>query len=267
MTRSTITIEKILLILLVPAIASATISGYFGGAGSPTEMYWNDLDLQVGAFLGSTGIDLVTIDLSPKDGRLYGIDNDGTLYGLNKQSGHATSIGDTGYANITSMAFTRSGDLYAYTDAPSQLVRIDTQTGEVQSTAPSDPLCQNVTAFAINDSWITSFGWGKDTAVVWDKDSEWLFTVNLGTGVVNPDGRVLGDFVAFDMGWDGRLYGMEMKDGTAHIDQIGTYYGQIQDYKGRVESSGGMFALVPEPTTILLLGVGGMAVIRRRRSV
>ena len=75
------------------------------------------------------------ISFNPVNGLLHGINTDGTLYTIDTETGSVNILGNSGLNNITDIAFTLSGDLYAIygggKSTDNQLAQLDPSNGSV----------------------------------------------------------------------------------------------------------------------------------------
>lgn len=181
---------------------------------------------------------------SVNGGMLYGTapfvpGTNANLYQINEQTGAATLIGSTGFAEIGGLAFNSAGVLYGYT--PGALYTINTSTGAATRVgllgmnAPEGGLAFHPgsgTLYAVSSTL-------ADT----------LLTINPSTGVattVGPLGSAGRDTSGLAFSGAGILYGVAFRDGSA--DQLIT-----------IDTTSGAASLIgPLGTNVTTPTVGGL---------
>ena len=246
-------------VLVVTGVSKADLEGYTSGDSQVLSINFTTHD---SVNLGPSGArGFRSLDLMPNNNDLYVTNNVGVVYQVDTASGIANEIVDTGNSGLDNISFDASGQLFAVGSSVGGLANIDLNTGVLTTINSSPWIYTSVTAFAINSANI---------ALAWDSGAQWLFEVDLSDGTTTSIGLLPGTFEAFDFGPDGTLYTMESSSSTL-VHVYGITYGSLLDinsysrssYLGEFHSESGI-AVVPEPTTLLLLGLGGILIRRRR---
>jgi Repeat of unknown function (DUF6923) len=131
----------------------------------------------VGPIQDSSSNDIRIVDLATQPGTdaLFGIDNEGSLWTINKGTAVATLVGDTGLAR-GGIGFAPDGTLYlANTD--SQLARLDPATGQPIATGPLDG---SIDGLAVRPSDGALFGT--------EADGNDIYRINAATGALTKLG-------------------------------------------------------------------------------
>jgi hypothetical protein len=244
MRRRNVTIWAMVVVLLATGISRADLVGY---VATWSEVYLTDFS-GTNTSLGQSGIvDIRAIDISPIDGILYAADDSGQLWTVDTATGVGSLIGNMG-RRIDSMSFAPDGTLYAIHNGTS-LRSINTSTAV--ATAVGSTWSYNSIAVAINNN---------NTAIAWDHTTQYLFEIDLSNGSTTSLGYLEGsDFDAFDYGPDGVLYAYDEDDSKLYsvdVDNLTFAYEGSSVY-------GRSMATIPEPATLLLLGLGGIVFHRR----
>ncbi len=239
--------------------------------------------------IGNTGVpQLGSLEFAP-DGTLYGFTTGLTaaLYSINPVTAAATWIGALGLGNRYvfegGLAFAPDGSAYGTngisSDAP-LLFSVNVGTGEATPIALMSGGSHDVGGLAWRDD-----GDGEGTLIGLDRIlPSSLLTINpgdastsvlsqLNPGVVpgdtggmallgsfGPRGEEVGYFTTAAIGGGGNngLYWFDPY--TGDHDRIGVFDPNV------ITGSGiGGLAIIPEPASIMLLGLGGLALLRRRR--
>lgn len=261
-------IWAMIVVLVAAGNSRATLTGYVVRYLENDEVYFTNFDTGEQTLLGQTNIPPLSnpmiraLDISPIDGRLFAIGYD-DLWTINTISGVGSRIGNVGTTSIENLSFAPDGTLYGITSRyDPHLVTIDTVTGkttDIGSTLPYLDTC----AFAIDENGRAIAQGRSNIASQYE-----LFEVDLTDGSTSSIGYLEGGFSAFDYGPDGILYGWE-ENGMAGL-YIDYFYsidvGNLTATQLRSFSNGwSQFAIIPEPATLLLLGLGGLSLLRKRR--
>ena len=246
-------ITIMLVVLATAGNAQADLLGYVSGDSQVISVNFTTGD---SVNLGPSGAyGFLASDLMPSNNELYITTNDGAVYNVNTVSGLANKIVDTGYSGLDNVAFDASDQFYVAGSSAGGLASVDLTTGVLTTINTSPWIYTTVTAFAIDSS---------NTAIAWDSGAEWLFEVDLLDGNITSIGYLPGSFGAFDFGPDGTLYAMDpltADTGRLYSIDIGTL--SRSDYFGEFHYENSL-AIVPEPYTLCLLGLGGLVLTGRR---
>jgi len=267
-------IWAMVLVLVAGGTSRADLTGYVVSYLQNDLVYFTNFDTGEQRLLGHTGfwedVEVKALAFLPIDGRLfatisYASTTSDNLHTIDTTTGAASGIGRVGLKNIDNLAFAPDGTLYGITtrDDP-HLITIDTATGVTTAIGSGLPYT-NISAFAIDQT-------GKGIAWRWNNANTWespLFEVDLTDGSTSLIGYLYGGFSAFDYGPDGILYGwQEGGMGAGYIDNF--YRIDVENLQAtRLQSfqnGWSQFAIIPEPATVLLLGLGALALLRRLRS-
>jgi len=239
-----------------------------------------------------TGETILGIDFRPATGGLYAIGSTSRLYLINTATAAATQVGSAG-------AFTLSGTSFGFDFNPTvDRIRVTGNTGQNLRLNPNDgtlTAADTALAYAAGDpnfgmtprivgsAYTNNFA-GAATTTLYDIDSnlDRLATQNPpNNGTLNTIGAGLGfntsDLVGFDIltvgstdfafasmtapaGSASQLFTINLTTGVATL--VGTIGSQIVVTDIAVAPQ----TVVPEPATILLVGGGLLAAVRRRRA-
>ncbi len=235
--------------------------------------------------LGSTGLTgFGSLELSP-DGTLYGFTtglgsdpNPPTLYDIDLGTFVPTTIGPLNQGSIFdgSLVFASTGTVYAtnggYVLAPT-LLTIDMLTGEATV----------VGTISVNGDKrhdVNAMAWRSDGMLVGlDRVTNSLLAINPNDATATviaplafPNGVVggVGGMVIIDgIGYFSTSGPNDFIPGTNSLYRFDPFSGSttlVGSFDGTITGSGiGGLALVPEPATLALLAVGGLALVRRKR--
>jgi len=182
------------------------------------------------------------------------------LFVINRETGIGTPVGDLGYDNVDGLAYDPNTDtLYGSTAWPGHLLTINTTTGEATAVGPIGFQAVPGLAYDVN----------TDTLYGSDFPSGRLLRINTETGVGTPIG-------SHSHGW---LHGL------AFDSEVNVLYGIVNSSDSRLlaidETTGQAttigqtgfsvtgLACVPEPSSLIMLAVGGVSLLafglRRKR--
>ncbi len=181
------------------------------------------------SLIGSSGFDGATgLDFGPSDGTLYGVDTKRS-YTLNLDTAQATLGGPVETVSqflLTSLVVMPSGEAYGLEFYSHELLNFDPLTGAINSTV----------TVSQQFNYLASMEYDEESGIMYVADGgsdnssiDILYTLNLDTGILTTIGPL--DF------------------------RVGSHHGR--------GLSG--LAIIPEPATMSLLALGGLAVLRRRR--
>jgi hypothetical protein len=159
-----------------------TYNGFSGNAQLATI---NPATGAIAATIGGVGTSLIALELDGS-GQLWGVGyNDQILYRINKATGAATAVGNTGVSNVMDLAFDASGVLYATVN--NVLYRVNTATGATTVAA-------NITGIASGSVMGIMFDTsGTLYATAYVTNSP-LYRINVATGAATAVGNTGFDF-------------------------------------------------------------------------
>jgi len=227
--------------------------------GAATEIGPFNQDVVGGAMTG--------LAYDPVNERLYGIGNQGGFYRVNVSTGRGVFIGNTGLGNPNGLAYDSVHEvLYAsncwYPGPANDLYRVDVTTGAATLVGSVGESYTNVEGLAYSPKTDTLFG-------VADYQGQ-LVAIDRVTGAASP----LPTALPLDHAWRGLAYDpvedvifgtCYQEDAFYRIDPAtgaATYIASISA-TGGIEVQG--LAVIPEPATLGLVGLGLSALFMRRR--
>ena len=269
----------------IPAVATSQMYAASGSNGVNGHLYTINpatgaMITDVGALMNATGAPFGLTGMTFMGGTLYGTVSNasptggGTLVTINTSTAQVTSIGAffaTGggtMSDITSIG----GTLYGWrSNAPHSLYTINTTTGAASlvGTGSGDPgfggggLAANAagTVFVSPNASFANTGFTQGS----------FYTVNTTTGAVTSVGVHSGlSGVINAMTFDGAtLYGINGNQGApslTNLVSINTANGAVTTIGASIDDLDAIAVNpVPEPATMAVLGIGALALIRRRR--
>jgi hypothetical protein len=248
-----------LALLLSVAVSAATAGPIMFVHDSAGNLGKVDVATGSTTVVGNMGYQMTDIAFDPS-GNLYGI-TFGQLFTINATTAASAFVGNLGLNGANALVFAGDGTLYAASNNTTSLYTVNTGTGAASSLQSIGYASGGDLAFNAGNFYLATNG-------------NQLVKINLGGasqligsfGVANVYGLATGD--------DGKLYGVAgttvysintatgaATNGVSYADQgLGTAYGQS------FYTESGAPDPVPEPGTLLLVGGGLAALIRKRRS-
>jgi DNA-binding beta-propeller fold protein YncE len=261
-----------MVLLCFCGLAKADLKGYYW-TGKNGQVHKVDYEtMQQSALQDShIGFDLTAIKVSPLDGNVYAV-SQGSFYKVEPELSGATTTISSVTADI--LAFSPNGDLYGIDQSNNNLLSLDIVTGAEAEICAIYPYSQ----FVIGTT---------GEAIAYAGDTDWLYYFNLTTGSAisigqlplpseynDPDYWHWGEF---DYGPDGSLYAWcryrssdygesrlyTVDISTLSVTATGAWFG--------FSAGEGTFAItpeiIPEPATLSLILLGGMALAKRRKQI
>ena len=227
------------------------------------------VDLTKGSFIdliGGPGIDLLEgLAFSP-GGTLFGTDDRGNLYSINKTTAATSLIGNTGLGDIEGLDFNGSTLLGTnFGNSPTTVYSINT------TTAAATPITsfagRAVSAMAAQDA-STILVASEPTS----SGPQFLVSVDLLTGADTVLGRLSSTDIAtgFDFGTDGNLYEIDLSGNIYIVDPSNASSIFVGSTCADDVLDLAIATAVPEPSSVALLLVAGgigLMCIRAGRSV
>jgi hypothetical protein len=218
------------------------------------------------------------IDFRPANGTLYALGSTSRLYTVNTATGVATQVGTAGLFSLLGTSFGLDfnpvPDRVRVTSNTGQNLRLNPNDG---SLAATDTMLNPGTPSIVGSAYTNSFA-GTATTTLYGIDSvtSSLYTQNPpNNGTLNLVGALGLSFTSlagFDIAWPGNtayaalqpiggvsgLYTINLTTGAATlVGSIGS--GQL------ITGLAVQNQVVPEPSSFVLLGLGGVAILLRRR--
>jgi len=227
---------------------------------SRANLYTVDVTTGSCDLIGNTGFVLSDIAFD-SDGRLFGVSLDGWLYEVNPLTAATTRIGRTGASNPNALVFDQDGVLWMAGD---------------QSVRTVDPATAASTVVGEDVA-----GWGSAGDLALDfagnmyltTDNGMLITVDRKDGTVPEVGSLPYRYVyGLARARDGVMYGITSSNQILHVDTstgAATLLRNIDASFSIGDTYGTSFTdeTIPEPATVLFLGIGGLGLMGRRRSL
>lgn len=272
MRSASMIIWAVVLVLVVAGSSRADLVGYVVRTIENDQVYFTNFDTGEQTLLGRHRLpEVEALEFSPIDGRLYATGAD-SLWTIDTTSGAGSKIGSVGTTLMHNLAFAPGGTLYGIAaleagepgENESWLMTIDTGTGGTTVIGSRLPY-ERVWGFAIDETG-RAVATGENVGS--PRPPSWLFEIDLTDGSTSP----LGEFPAFrdlDYGPNGILYawadsgmGGEYLDYFYSIDVENLEFTHLRTF--RLGQS--QFAIIPEPATLLMLGMGAVVLRRKRRA-
>lgn len=255
---------------LVPmSVAEADILYGSTGGDNPSgggRIYRIDTIAQSATLIGNTGFDRTGGLVFDGGGTLYvvagGSAGPGTLMTFDIGSGVTTVIGAVnGVQGVDALAFDAAGQLWgaAWTGSNGAMVTIDPGTGNVLSTLNMNGSGNSFVAglaFHANGTLYGSRGNASGRA-------DDVVTIDLVTGNHTPIGAMEAVISDLAFGLSGTLYGSGTDGAIYEINA--TTGAKTLLFNTGIGSLSGLTNEIPAPGALAVLGVGAMAVARRRR--
>lgn len=263
-------IWAMVVVLVAGGTSRADLIGYVACYYDSDLVYFTNFGTGEQTALGHSGMysAVRALEISPIDGRLFAIGSD-DLWTIDTTTGAGSKIGSVGTNLIHNLAFAPNGTLYGIAAASelgvneSKLMTIDTGTGATTVIGSTLPY-ERIMAFAIDEG-------GRGIGLGWNAGGASLFQIDLTDGSTDSIGQFPSPFgfSSFDYGPDGILYGWsasgmggEYYDYFYRIDVENLQRTHLRTFRNGLSE----FAIIPEPATLLLLGLGALVLRRSRRA-
>ena len=250
-------LTAITILTMVAGSANATSVGYTVQSNGDDNLYSIDLSTGNWTRIGPVGYGDVEGLAFDRDGTLYGVEGTmGHVITIDIQTGQGTLVGTCNLANIDTGAAISpdTGKLYVINGESntSNLYEIDKTTGASTLVAAYDVFADGL-AIGPGDIAYASDLINAKTLYRIDLTAPSAITTVGALGIVTTDQSGLARCPLTDQYYllreDGLLYTVDTKTGNASL--IGN----------TIDNSEGL-AIIPEPATVLLLGLGGLVLIR-----
>ncbi len=256
----------ILFSILANLPASAALLVFYDENGyedKPSGLYNFDTDTGVVTFRAAISkyYRFFGMDVRPSDGTVFGVnthwDSSGSLWTIDIDTGGTTLIGPTGVNGSVGLAFDPfSGNLYGLAGTQN-LYSVDTSTGAFTFIGSAGQVGRGLSFSP--DGQLFGFNADGDLYTVDPMSGE--TTAVGGSGNPIPEISICEDSTFTRAG---ELYATDYYFGGIYRTDIITGNGVLIGTTGMGDGLLGLIE-VPEPATVFLLGLGGLAVLRKRR--
>lgn len=270
---------------LTPAVSQAEV--IYGLTNLSELVTFDSVGRTVTSSVAITGASIISIDVRPATGQLYGLSSSNQLYVINPTTGVSTAVGvplTPSPGSSASIDFNPVVDRIRVVNPADLNLRVNPETGVAITDgtlayAGGTPNPNIVDITYVNNTngatTTTLYGYDQGTNRIVTISPPNAGTVNpIPNGVVLPFAPGFNSFTGLDTsGLTGitylsnptiganaadTLYSIDLATGTAITLGTVNVNGQLRDIT--------VFSAIPEPTSLALLGLGGLGLLRRRRA-